>query len=96
LSALIDTLVLFLRHNLRKREVTNKTASVPFYTPVEAESVPSHLAADPNLGMTLVSYMVCHAALSHRARVYSRLAFVILMILVEEGDFAGVGVDAAK
>ena len=30
--------------------------------------------------------MVCHATLSHRARVYSRLAFVILMILVEEGE----------
>ncbi|GAA5986619.1 hypothetical protein JCM10908_003826 [Rhodotorula pacifica] len=40
----------------------------------------------PDVLISLVSYMVCHAALSHRARVYSRLAFVVLMILVEEGE----------
>ncbi|GAA5866411.1 hypothetical protein JCM3774_004672 [Rhodotorula dairenensis] len=46
-------------------------------------------SASPTLPVELISltsYMVSHAALSHRARVYSRLAFVILMILVEEGE----------
>lgn len=45
--------------------------------------------ANPTLPVELISlasYMVCHATLSHRARTYSRLAFVILMILVEEGE----------
>lgn len=48
-----------------------------------------HLPASPTLPVELLSftsYLVSHAALSQRARVYSRLAFSVLMILVEEGE----------
>lgn len=60
--------------------------------PDRSDSAPLRVdsfAASPTLPVeliSLVSYMVCHASLSARARVYSRLAFCVLMILVEEGE----------
>ncbi|GAA5822072.1 hypothetical protein JCM11251_004848 [Rhodosporidiobolus azoricus] len=36
--------------------------------------------------ISLSSYIVCHASLSHRGRLYSRLSLVLLLILVEEGE----------
>ncbi|GJN89778.1 hypothetical protein Rhopal_002767-T1 [Rhodotorula paludigena] len=45
--------------------------------------------ASPPLARSLISlasYLACHASVSVRARLYARLALVLLMILVEEGD----------
>lgn len=36
--------------------------------------------------ISLASYVVCHAAVSARARAYSRLCLILLTILVEEGE----------
>lgn len=47
-------------------------------------------AAPPSLPtelISLTSYIVSHASVTtHRARLYSRLCLIILLILVEEGE----------
>ncbi|GAA6042532.1 hypothetical protein JCM8097_004653 [Rhodosporidiobolus ruineniae] len=60
----------------------NKTFGSLVFSETEAGTPP---ALPPTL-ISLTSYLACHASLSPRAQLYSRLALVLLLILVEEGE----------
>ncbi|BGP15057.1 hypothetical protein JCM10213_002799 [Rhodosporidiobolus nylandii] len=61
---------------------SNKT----FGSLVFAEEADGGAPALPPALISLSSYLACHASLSQRARLYSRLPLIIMLILVEEGE----------
>ncbi|GAA5918518.1 hypothetical protein JCM6882_001364 [Rhodosporidiobolus microsporus] len=63
---------------------SNKTfGSLVFSAGESEEGEPPAL---PPALISLSSYIVCHASLSVRSRLYSRLSLILLLILVEEGE----------
>ncbi|GAA6004895.1 hypothetical protein JCM10207_008445 [Rhodosporidiobolus poonsookiae] len=61
---------------------SNKT----FGSLVFSETETGETSTLPASLISLSSYVVCHASLSERARLYSRLCLICMLILVEEGE----------
>ncbi|BGP39069.1 hypothetical protein JCM10449v2_003007 [Rhodotorula kratochvilovae] len=61
---------------------SNKTFCSLVFGPRSSPSTPPL----PETLISLTSYLVCHASVSPRARLYARLSLVLCMILVEEGE----------
>ncbi|GAA5971807.1 hypothetical protein JCM11641_001521 [Rhodosporidiobolus odoratus] len=61
---------------------SNKT----FCSLLFAETPDATAPALPSTLISLSSYVFCHAAVTSRSRIYSRLFLILLLILVEEGE----------